>query len=157
MEWSFRALRQLAHPEKAHVLVHLAEHDGDSPEEISAHLERPLSSVYRYLEEMEPAGLVFAKEADGIRRYHTVPFRLVLDPASLKEMLRAPMNPAELYRASLGKRRWDVIAEFAARARAGKITIRQAAARSGLPYREFMSLYESLSRSDAKAKAPPRR
>lgn len=156
MEYSFQVLRQLAHPEKAHVLVHLVEHDGDTPEEVSEHLERPLSSVYRYLAEMEPSGLVVAKEADGVRRYHALPFRLLLDPACLREMLRAPMNPAEFYRASLGKRRWDVIAAFAARARAGKITIRQAAARSGLPYREFISLYEALNRSVAKAEAPPR-
>lgn len=157
MEYSFHALRQLSHPEKAQVLLHLLAHEGDSPEELSEHLERPLSSIYRYLADLEPAGLVSAKEVESVRHYYLVPFRLLLSPETLRGMLRTPVHPIALYRASMGKRRWDRVVEAMDRAREGEITLRQAAARSGLPYREFMSLYQSLKPLVAEPKGPPGR
>lgn len=157
MEYSFHALRQLAHPEKAQVLVHLQAHDGETPEELSEHLEQPLSSIYRYLADLEPAGLVSAKDVGSVRHYHLVPFRLLLNPETLRDMLRTPVHPMALYRASMGKRRWARVVEAMDRARKGETTLRQAAARSGLPYREFISLYQSLAPIVAEAKGPPGR
>jgi len=154
MEYSFHALRQLAHPEKAQVLVHLLAHEGETPEEISEHLERPLSSIYRYLADLEPAGLVSAKEVESVRHYYLVPFRLLLSPETLGDMLRTPVRPMALYRASLGKRRWDRLVGAMDRARRGETTLRQAAARSGLPYREFISLYQSMKPLVAEPKSP---
>ena len=154
MEYSFHALRQLAHPEKALVLVHLAEHEGDTPEELSDHLERPLSSIYRYLADLEPSGLVHVKEKDGVRHYHPVAFHVVLTSGTLEQMLGTPVDLAALYRASLGKRRWERVAKAADRARRGETTLRQLAVRSGLPYREFISLYQALGSSRAPAKDP---
>ena len=157
MEYALHALRQLAHPEKAQVLVHLLTHEGDSPEELSEHMERPLSSIYRYLADLEPAGLVSAKEVGSVRHYYPLPFRLVLSPEALRDMLRTPVHPIALYRASMGKRRWDRVVEAMDRAREGEITLRQAAARSGLPYREFISLYQSVKPLVAAPKGPPGR
>jgi DNA-binding transcriptional ArsR family regulator len=157
MEYALHALRQLAHPEKAQVLVHLLDHEGESPEELSEHLERPLSSIYRYLADLEPAGLVSAKEVGSVRHYYPVPFRLLLSPETLRDMLRTPFHPIALYRASMGKRRWDRVVEAMERARKGEITLRQGAARSGLPYREFISLYQSLKPLVAAPKGPPGR
>lgn len=157
MEFSFHALRQLAHPEKAEILAHLAEHEGDTPEEVSQHLERPLSSVYRYLADLEAVGLARTQEVEGVRHYVPVPFHAFLNLESLKDMLRAPVDAVALYRASLGKRRWDRVVGAMDRAREGEITLRQAAARSGLPYREFISLYQSLRPLVAEPKGPARR
>ena len=153
MEYSFHTLRQLAHPEKAEILVHLVDHGGDTPEEISGHLERPLSSVYRYLADLESAQLVFSKEAKGVRHYYPVRFHLPLNPETLKDMLRTPVNLTALYRASLGKRGWDRVVDAMTRAEKGEATLRQAAARSGLPYREFISLVQSLGPPIAQTKS----
>ena len=101
---SFEALQQIAHPEKAHVLVHLADHEGDAPGQLSDHLERPLSTIYRYLAGLESAGLVYAKEDGGIKRYHLVPFRFLIEPEGLREMTQSPLDLATAYRKLLGKR-----------------------------------------------------
>ncbi len=154
--YSFHMLRQLAEPEKAAVIVHLDDHPEESPEEISEHLERPLSSVYRYLADLEAARLVDAREEGGVRRYRSVPFHLVLEPKTLGDLLRTPVDLPSLYRASLGRHGWGRAQEATELARKGKITARQAAARSGLPYREFMTLYASLGRLVGKTAPPPR-
>ena len=151
---SFEALQQIAHPEKAHVLVHLADHEGDAPGQLSDHLERPLSTIYRYLAGLESAGLVYAKEDGGIKHYHLVPFRFLIEPEGLREMIQSPLDLATAYRKLLGKRQWGRVTEAAEFARKGEITLRQAANRSGLPYRGFMSVYSSLWLPSAKKTAP---
>jgi DNA-binding transcriptional ArsR family regulator len=157
MELTFHAFRQLTHPEKAEILVHLARHGGDTPEDISQHLERPISSVYRYLADLESARLVVAREGEGVRHYHPVRFHITLNPETLEGMLRTPVDVITAYRASLGKRRWDRVAEALDRARRGESTLRQAARRSGLPYREFVSVYQSLKPPVAEPEGRSRR
>lgn len=94
------------------------------------------------------------KEKDGVRHYHPVAFHVVLTSETLEQMLGTPVDLAALYRASLGKRRWERVAKAVDRARKGETTLRQAALRSGLPHREFLSLYQSLGSSRAPSKDP---
>jgi DNA-binding transcriptional ArsR family regulator len=157
MEYTFHSLRQLAHPEKAEILVHLARHEGDTPEDIAQHLERPVSSVYRYLADLESAELLSIRDVEGVRHYSPVRFHMILNLETLDGILRTPVNVIALYRMSLGKRRWDRVVEATDRARRGESTLRQAARRSGLPYREFISVYQRLGPPVAEPKGPARR
>lgn len=157
MEYTFEAFRQLGHPEKARILIHLEGHPGDSPEEISEHMERPVSTIYHYLADLEMAGLVRAEDVRGVRHFKTTPFRITVDVHSLNAMLQAPFDPVFALRQRIGMRAWTHVMEAVERARQGQITLRQAAKRSGLPYREFISVYQTIDSSLAPETKAPRR
>jgi len=113
--------------------------------------------VYRYLADLESAELLVTREVGGVRHYYPVRFHVILNPETLEGMLRTPVNVIALYRTSLGKRRWDRVVEAMDLALRGESTLRQAARRSGLPYREFISVYQTLRPPIADPKGPARR
>ncbi len=144
MELALHTLQMLAHPERARILVHLAKRGYQAPLEISDGLEVPLSTVYRYLSELEAAGLVRSSSVDGTKRYRHVPFSYELSPESLQHALQRPVELPTVYRQTLGERRWARLMEVAEQAHKGKLTLRQAAKKAQMRYAEFLNLYDAL-------------
>jgi DNA-binding IscR family transcriptional regulator len=144
MELTLPTLQNLVHPEKARVLIHLEEHGGEAPFRLAEHLEIPLSTLYRYLADLESAGLVRPEPTEGGKALFVMPFEFRLTVDTLRRALEVPVDLPVAYRTRLGARRWRRLLEAANRASRGEITLRQAARKVGIRYPEFVALYHAL-------------
>ena len=140
-------LKAVGNPNKARIIAHLTKHGGESAEDLGKHLGYPLPTVYKYLRELETARMVRSEVRDKTRLYYADDFQLEVSPRKLMEIFeeRSVMN---LYRARFGDdgmKRLDKVTE---KAKAGRMTYRQAASTLGITYYEFVSLLDETGAID---------
>lgn len=143
-------LKAIGNPNKAKIIAHLAKHKGETAEGIGKHLGYPLPTVYKYLRELEAARAVESEAKGNTRIYFAGDFKLEVSPQKLMEAFEE-QTLQEIYKAKTGDTQMQRLNEAAARARAGKLTFRQAAATLGITYYEFVSLLEETGAADANA------
>jgi DNA-binding transcriptional ArsR family regulator len=134
-------LRALGNPNKAKIIAHLAKHRGETAEGIGKHLGYPLPTVYKYLRELEAARAVESEPKGNTRVYYAGDFKLELSPEKLMEAFEE-QTIEDVYRAKFGEEGMKRLREVAKKAKAGKMTYRQAASTLGITYYEFVSLLE---------------
>ena len=133
-------LRAIGNPNKAKIIAHLAKHRGETAEGIGKHLGYPLPTVYKYLRESEAKG--------NTRVYFAGDFKLEVSPEKLMEAFEE-QTMMDLYKGRFGAEGVEKFNNVAAKAKAGKMTFRQAAATLGITYYEFISLLEEVGALDA--------
>jgi DNA-binding transcriptional ArsR family regulator len=141
-------LRAIGNPNKAKIIAHLAKHKGETAEDISKHLGYPLPTVYKYLRELEAARAVESEARGNTRVYFAGDFKLEVSPQKLMEAFEE-QTMMELYRGRFGDKGMQRFNEVAAKAKAGKMTYRQAAATLGITYYEFISLLDEAGALNA--------
>ena len=134
-------LRALGNPNKAKIIAHLAKHRGETAEGIGKHLGYPLPTVYKYLRELEAARAVESEPKGNTRVYYAGDFKLEVSPEKLMEAFEE-QTIEDVYRAKFGDEGMRRLREVAKKAKAGKMTYRQAASTLGITYYEFVSLLE---------------
>ena len=134
-------LRALGNPNKAKIIAHLAKHRGETAEGIGKHLGYPLPTVYKYLRELEAARAVESEPKGNTRVYYAGDFKLEVSPEKLMEAFDE-QTIEDVYRAKFGEEGMKRLREVAKKAKAGKMTYRQAASTLGITYYEFVSLLE---------------
>jgi DNA-binding transcriptional ArsR family regulator len=140
-EKTISILRALGNPNKAKIIAHLAKHRGETAEGIGKHLGYPLPTVYKYLRELEAARAVESEPKGNTRVYYAGDFKLELSPEKLMEAFEE-QTIEDVYRAKFGEEGMKRLREVAKKAKAGKMTYRQAASTLGITYYEFVSLLE---------------
>jgi DNA-binding transcriptional ArsR family regulator len=141
-------LRAIGNPNKAKIIAHLAKHKGETAEGIGKHLGYPLPTVYKYLRELEAARAVESEARGNTRVYFAGDFKLEVSPQKLMEAFEE-QTMMELYRGRFGDKGMQRFNEVAAKAKAGKMTYRQAAATLGITYYEFISLLDEAGALNA--------
>jgi len=141
-------LRAIGNPNKAKIIAHLAKHRGETAEGIGKHLGYPLPTVYKYLRELEAARAVESEARGNTRVYFAGDFKLEVSPQKLMEVFEE-QTMTELYRGRFGDEGVQRFNEVAAKAKAGKMTYRQAAATLGITYYEFISLLDEADALNA--------
>ncbi|MCW3996316.1 MAG: helix-turn-helix domain-containing protein [Candidatus Bathyarchaeota archaeon] len=136
-------LRAIGNPNKARIIAHLAKHKGETAENIGKHLGYPLPTVYKYLRELEAANAVESEAKGNTRVYFAGDFRLEVSPQKLMEAFEE-QTMMDLYKARFGVEGLEKFNRVAAKAKAGKMTFRQAAATLGITYFEFVSLLDEV-------------
>ncbi len=134
-------LRALGNPNKVKIIAHLAKHKGEAAEGIGRHLGYPLPTVYKYLRELEVARAVKSEVKGNTRVYFASDFRLEVSPSTLRDAFEEQVF-MEAFWARFGKEGLQRFREVAKKAKAGKMTYRQAASMLGISYYEFVSLIE---------------
>lgn len=143
-------LKAIGNPNKAKIIAHLARHKGETAEGIGKHLGYPLPTVYKYLRELEAARAVESEAKGNTRIYFAGNFKLEVSPQKLMEAFEE-QTLQDIYKAKTGDTQMQRLNEAAAKAKAGKLTFRQAAATLGITYYEFVSLLEETGAADANA------
>jgi DNA-binding transcriptional ArsR family regulator len=141
-------LRAIGNPNKAKIIAHLAKHKGETAEGIGKHLGYPLPTVYKYLRELEAARAVESEAKGNTRVYFAGDFKLEVSPQKLMEAFEE-QTMMEVYRGRFGNEGVQRFNEIAAKAKAGKMTYRQAAATLGITYYEFISLLDEAGALNA--------
>lgn len=141
-------LRAIGNPNKAKIITHLAKHKSETAEGIGKHLGYPLPTVYKYLRELEAARAVESEAKGNTRVYFASNFKLEVSPQKLMEAFEE-QTITELYRGRFGDEGMQRFNEVAAKAKAEKMTYRQAAATLGIPYYEFISLLDEAGAFNA--------
>ncbi len=141
-------LKALGNPNKAKIIAHLAKHKGETAEQIGKHLGYPLPTVYKYLRELEAARAVESEAKGNTRLYFAGDFKLEVSPEKLMEAFEE-QTMTNFYRGRFGDEGMAKFNEVAAKAKAGKMTFRQAAATLGITYYEFVSLLDEAGVLDA--------
>ena len=141
-------LRAIGNPNKAKIIAHLAKHRGETAEGIGKHLGYPLPTVYKYLRELEAARAVESEARGNTRVYFAGDFKLEVSPQKLMEVFEE-QTMMEVYRGRFGDEGVQRFNEIAAKAKAGKMTYRQAAATLGITYYEFISLLDEADALNA--------
>lgn len=141
-------LRAIGNPNKAKIIAHLAKHKGETAEGIGKHLGYPLPTVYKYLRELEAARAVKSEAKGNTRVYFAGDFKLEVSPQKLMEAFEE-QTMMEVYRGRFGNEGVQRFNEIAAKAKAGKMTYRQAAATLGITYYEFISLLDEAGALNA--------
>ena len=134
-------LKEIGNPNKAKIIAHLAKHRGETAESIGKHLGYPLPTVYKYLRELEAARIVESEAKGNTRIYYAGDFKFEVSPAKLMEAFEE-QTIEDIYRAKFGDEGIKRLIEVTKKAKAGKMTFRQAAATLGITYYEFVSLLE---------------
>jgi DNA-binding transcriptional ArsR family regulator len=134
-------LRALGNPNNVKIIAHLAKHKGETAEGIGKHLGYPLPTVYKYLRELEAARAIESEVKGTTRIYFAGDFKLEVSPSTLSDAFEKQAF-VEAYRARFGQEGLIRFIEVAKKARAGKMTYRQAASTLGISYYEFVSLLE---------------
>ncbi len=134
-------LRALGNPNKVKIIAHLARHKGETAEGIGKHLGYPLPTVYKYLRELEAARAIESEVKGNTRVYFAGDFKLEVSPSTLVDAFKE-QTFVESYTARFGEEGLARFREVAKKARAGKMTYRQAASTLGISYYEFVSLLE---------------
>lgn len=132
-------LRALGNPNKAKIIAHLAKHKGETAEGIGKHLGYPLPTVYKYLRELEAARAVDSEAKGNTRIYFATDFKLEVSPQKLMEVFEE-QTIKDVYKAKFGNEGIKHLKEVSEKAKAGKMTFRQAASTLGITYYEFVSL-----------------
>ncbi len=148
VEKTVTILRAIGNPNKAKIIAHLAKHRGETAEGIVKHLGYPLPTVYKYLRELEAARAVESEAKGNTRVYFAADFKLEVSPEKLIEAFEEETE-TELYRGRFGEEGMKRFNEVAAKAKAGKMTFRQAAATLGISYYEFVSLMDEAGALNA--------
>jgi DNA-binding transcriptional ArsR family regulator len=141
-------LRAIGNPNKAKIIAHLAKHKGETAEGIGKHLGYPLPTVYKYLRELEAARAVESEARGNTRVYFAGDFKLEVSPQKLMEAFEE-QTMTELYRGRFGDEGIQRFNDVTAKAKAGKMTYRQAAATLGITYYEFISLLDEAGALNA--------
>ncbi|MGE5533345.1 MAG: ArsR/SmtB family transcription factor [Bacillota bacterium] len=141
-------LRAIGNPNKAKIIAHLAKHKGETAEGIGKHLGYPLPTVYKYLRELEAARAIESEAKGNTRIYFAGDFKFEVSPQKLMEAFEE-QTLTELYRSRFGNEGIKRFNEVAAKAKAGKMTYRQAAATLGITYYEFISLLDETGAINA--------
>jgi DNA-binding transcriptional ArsR family regulator len=141
-------LRAIGNPNKARIIAHLAKHRGETAENIGKHLGYPLPTVYKYLRELEAANAVESEARGSTRVYFAGDFKLEVSPQKLMEAFEE-QTMMDIYKARFGAEGVEKLNRVAAKAKAGKMTFRQAAATLGISYFEFVSLLDEVGALDA--------
>ena len=141
-------LKALGNPNKAKIIAHLAKHRGETAEGIGKHLGYPLPTVYKYLRELEAARAVESEAKGNTRVYFAGDFKLEVSPEKLMEAFEE-QTITDLYRGRFGDEGMKKFNEVATKAKAGKMTFRQAASTLGITYYEFVSLLDEAGALDA--------
>jgi len=134
-------LSALGNPNKARIIAHLAGGDYEAAEDISGKLGYPLPTVYKYLRELEAAGVVEGEVRGGVRVYRAVDFRVEVSPESLRDAFESRLVSG-VFRARFGEEGVRRLEDVSSRVRLGELTFRQAASMLGVTYYEFVSLIE---------------
>ena len=140
-EKTISILRALGNPNKAKIIAHLAKHRGETAEGIGKHLGYPLPTVYKYLRELEAARAIESEAKGSTRIYFAGDFKLEVSPQKLMEAFEE-QTIEDVYRAKFGDEGIARLRDVAKKAKAGKMTYRQAASTLGITYYEFVSLLE---------------
>ncbi|MEM2099187.1 MAG: helix-turn-helix transcriptional regulator [Candidatus Bathyarchaeia archaeon] len=143
VEKTVEILRAIGNLNKARIIAHLAKHRGETAESIGKHLGYPLPTVYKYLRELEAVNAVESEARGNKRVYFAVEFKLEVSPQKLMEAFEE-QTMMELYKARFGAEGVEKLKKVAAKAKAGKMTFRQAAASLGITYFEFVSLLDEV-------------
>ena len=141
-------LRAIGNPNKAKIIAHLAKHKGETAQGIGKHLGYPLPTVYKYLRELEAANAVESEAKGNTRVYFACDFKLEVSPQKLMEAFEE-QTLMDLYKGRFGNEGIEKFNKVATRAKAGKMTFRQAAATLGISYYEFISLLDEDGALDA--------
>jgi DNA-binding transcriptional ArsR family regulator len=141
-------LRAIGNPNKAKIIAHLAKHRGETAEGIGKHLGYPLPTVYKYLRELEAANAIESEAEGNTRVYFAGDFKLEVSPEKLMEAFEE-QTTMDLYKARFGAEGLEKLNKIATKAKAGKLTFRQAAASLGITYYEFVSLLDEADALDA--------
>jgi DNA-binding transcriptional ArsR family regulator len=134
-------LKALGNPNKVKIIAHLAKHKGETAEGIGKHLGYPLPTVYKYLRELEAARAVDSEAKGSTRIYFAGDFKLEVSPQKLMEAFEE-QTFEDVYRGKFGDEGMERLKEVAKKAKAGRMTFRQAASTLGITYYEFVSLLE---------------
>jgi DNA-binding transcriptional ArsR family regulator len=134
-------LKALGNPNKAKIIAHLAKHRGETAEGIGKHLGYPLPTVYKYLRELEAARAVESEARGNTRVYYAGDFKLEVSAEKLMEAFEE-QTLEDVYKAKFGDEGMKRLREVVMKAKAGKMTFRQAASTLGISYYEFVSLLE---------------
>ncbi|MCW4007383.1 MAG: winged helix-turn-helix domain-containing protein [Candidatus Bathyarchaeia archaeon] len=148
VEKTVEILRAIGNLNKARIIAHLAKHRGETAESIGKHLGYPLPTVYKYLRELEAVNAVESEARGNTRVYFAGEFKLEVSPQKLMEAFEE-QTMMELYKARFGAEGVEKLRKVAAKAKAGKMTFRQAAASLGITYFEFVSLLDEVGALDA--------
>jgi DNA-binding transcriptional ArsR family regulator len=148
VEKTVSLLRAIGNPNKAKIIAHLAKHRGETAEGIGKHLGYPLPTVYKYLRELEAARAVESQAKGNTRVYFAGDFKLEVSPQKLMEAFEE-QTMTEFYRGRFGDEGMQRFNDVAAKAKAGKMTYRQAAATLGITYYEFISLLDEAGALNA--------
>lgn len=141
-------LRAIGNPNKAKIIAHLAKHRHETAENIGKHLGYPLPTVYKYLRELETANAIESEAKGNTRVYFACDFKLEVSPQKLMEAFEE-QTMMDLYKARFGIEGVEKLNKVAAKAKAGKMTFRQASATLGITYYEFISLLDEVGAVDA--------
>jgi hypothetical protein len=128
----------------------LAKHKGETAEGIGKHLGYPLPTVYKYLRELEAARAAESEAKGATRVYFAGDFKLEVSPEKLMEVFEE-QTVEDIYRARFGNEGMKRFREVSRKAKAGKMTYRQAASTLGITYYEFVSLLEESGQIDIDA------
>lgn len=141
-------LQAIGNPNKAKIIAHLAKYRGENAETIAKHLGYPLPTVYKYLRELEAANAIESEAKGNTRVYFACDFKLEVSPQKLMEAFEE-QTVLGLYKARFGAEGVEKLNKVAAKANAGQMTFRQAAASLGISYYEFVSLLDEVGVIDA--------
>lgn len=134
-------LKALGNPNKAKIIAHLAKHKGETAEGIGKHLGYPLPTIYKYLRELEAARAVESEAKGNTRVYFAGNFKFEVSAEKLMEAFEEQTLEG-VYKAQFGEEGMERLREVSKKAKAGKMTYRQAASTLGITYYEFVSLLE---------------
>jgi DNA-binding transcriptional ArsR family regulator len=134
-------LKALGNPNKAKIIAHLAKHRGETAEGIGKHLGYPLPTIYKYLRELEAARAVESESKGNTRVYFAGNFKFEVSAEKLMEAFEE-QTLESVYKARFGEEGMERLREVSKKAKAGKMTYRQAASTLGITYYEFVSLLE---------------
>lgn len=141
VEGTVSLLKAIGNPNKAKISAHLAKHKGETAEDIGKHLGYPIPTVYKYLRELEAANAIESEAKGNTRVYFAGDFKLEVSPETLIEAFEE-QTIIELYKGRFGDKGVENFTKVAAKVKAGKMTMRQAAATLGITYYEFVSLLD---------------
>ncbi len=140
-------LQALGNFDRARILAHLAEHDGETAELISRHLSYPKASVYKYLRELEDASLIRSEQKDRVRQYYIVPFDIRINQETLGEVFQeTEPSYLQVVRERYGGEKVSEIRRLAEGLKTGRttLTLRQLASDLGMEYYELMIALDEL-------------
>ncbi|MGA3061386.1 MAG: helix-turn-helix transcriptional regulator [Candidatus Bathyarchaeia archaeon] len=141
-------LKALGNPNKAKIIAHLAKHRGENAESIGKHLGYPLPTIYKYLRELEAARAVESEVKGNTKVYYASDFKFEVSAEKLMEAFEE-QTLEDTYKAKFGDEGIKRFREVSKKAKAGKMTYRQAASTLGVTYYEFASLLQETGAVDA--------
>ena len=146
-ERSITILRAVGNPNKARIIAHLTKHKGETAEDLGKHLGYPIPTVYKYLRELESLRMLESEARGKVRIYYPTHFQLEVSPERLMQAFES-QSFLDLYKARFGNEGVKRLNEVLGKAKAGKMTYRQAASTLGITYYEFVLLLDETGAPD---------